>query len=195
MMATAAETEKESPDEPDVYDLGEDKIGFYCDISCKTVSLLVKMLMNKADLLTALHTNEKRPRPDLFVYVRSGGGSICSALAAYDHIRHMSKRVRVITIAEGHIASCATLLFLAGERRMATRHSTFLFHQLSTTFHGTYTNLRYELKECASLMRMMSRILFKYSNLSKRDVAKLLKKELVLTSKECKRMGLFCKYY
>ncbi len=191
--------------ECDVYDLGNDRIGFYCDVNEKTVSVLVKMLMEKADQLTTAaakkigtqskNENEKtKSRPDLFLYVRSKGGSVSCSMAAYDHIKSLAKRVRVVTVAEGLVASCSSIVFLAGERRLATRHSVFLFHQLSTTFEGTYTNLKYEMKECKLLMKMMSRVMVKSTKMSKRKVADLLKRELMLTSKQCRRMGVFRSY-
>lgn len=177
-----------------MYDLGENRVGFYCEVTCKTINLLIKMLMAKADHLTTDSDNNNN-KPDLFLYVRSLGGSISSALAAYDHITSLKKQVRIVTVAEGHIASCGTLIFLAGEHRLATRHSTFLFHQLSTTFSGTYTNLRYELKECTLLMDMMRKILLKRSNLTKAQIISLFARELVLPAKQCRKMGIFRSYY
>lgn len=65
------------------------------------------------------------------IYITSPGGSFNYCLAAYDMIRHMSQRVT--TIIAGNADSCATILFLAGDRRLVLPNATAGFHEPSWT--------------------------------------------------------------
>lgn len=193
-----------------VYDLDSNKIGFYAEITSESVSALVDLLFTKAkqmqqswDAANVIQTdhsklqkqNNKTLRPQLFLFIRSQGGCIHSALAAYDHIKSISKKVAIITVAEGHVVSAGTILICAGEQRLTMRNSTLLLHQISTTFSGKYANLVYEQKECDLLMKKMCTIYQKTSNMSRANIMKLLHKEIVLSAKQAKRLGLVSGWY
>lgn len=66
---------------------------------------------------------------ELEILISSSGGSFNYCMAAFDMIRHMSQRVTT-TIA-GNADSCATVLFLAGDRRLVMPNATATFHEPS----------------------------------------------------------------
>lgn len=66
---------------------------------------------------------------ELEVLISSVGGSFNYCMAAFDMIRHMSQRVT--TIIAGNADSCATVLFLAGDRRLVMPEATATFHEPS----------------------------------------------------------------
>lgn len=65
------------------------------------------------------------------IFITSPGGSFNYCLAAYDMIRQMSQEVT--TIIAGNADSCATILFLAGDRRLILPNATAGFHEPSWT--------------------------------------------------------------
>ena len=185
-------TNEEPKDEKGgVYDLASNKIGFYCDVNRQTVSEFIEMLMSKARILSKQKKQDKK----LYIFIRSPGGCLFSAFAAYDHIRSIGKHLDIVTVAEGHIASGATLMFCAGNERYAMRSSTFLFHQLTTMFSGKYIDLTYEHRQCVLLMKKLSKIYMANSSMSLASVETLLSKELVMSSNKCKKRGFVTGWY
>lgn len=65
----------------------------------------------------------------LEILISSPGGSFNYCLAAFDMIRHMSQQVT--TIIAGNADSCATVLFLAGDRRLVMPNGAATFHEPS----------------------------------------------------------------
>jgi ATP-dependent protease ClpP protease subunit len=68
----------------------------------------------------------ENPQEEIKIYISSGGGSLTAAIAFYEWIR--IKKIDITTIAVGNVSSAAVILFLAGERRVATACSSFLIH-------------------------------------------------------------------
>lgn len=64
------------------------------------------------------------------IHISSPGGNIYDGFAMYDAIREYSKvNGTVTTIAYGMVASMAFVIFLAGDTRLCTDHTTFLNHK------------------------------------------------------------------
>jgi ATP-dependent protease ClpP protease subunit len=73
---------------------------------------------------------------NIVVEIMSEGGCVKSALSIYDMLKYISKTLekhfakpQVITVGTGLVASAATIIFAAGSKRLAYKHTTFLFHQ------------------------------------------------------------------
>jgi ATP-dependent protease ClpP protease subunit len=177
-----------------VVSLDKNKIGFYADITRGTINSLIELLYTKKNILCGSSRN-KTGRPKLYLFIRSKGGCLHDALAAYDHIKSLAKYIRIITVSEGFVASGGTLLFCAGEIRLSLRNCTFLFHQLSTSFSGKYTNLEFEKKDCDLIMNKLVKIFTESSSMSASSITRLLKKELIMSSCKCKKKGFVHGFY
>lgn len=188
------DTKDNNSDGDSVISLDNNKIGFYADINRETINSLIELLYRKKNLLCTSSRNKKK-RPKLFLFIRSKGGCLHDALAAFDHIRRLSKYVRIITVSEGFVASGGTLLFCAGETRLSLRNCTFLFHQLSTSFTGKYNNLEFEKRDCDLIMNKLVKIYTRTSFLSVSSIEKLLKKELIMSSCKCIKKGFVHGFY
>lgn len=64
---------------------------------------------------------------ELHVHINSYGGAISEGWAIYNTLK--SHPARVVTYADGFVASAAIYPFLAGEERLASPLSAFYFHQ------------------------------------------------------------------
>lgn len=62
------------------------------------------------------------------LYINSPGGSIDDGFALIDLMRSVKSPVH--TIAQGTVASMATLIFIAGNKRLAYKHSVLMLHDL-----------------------------------------------------------------
>jgi ATP-dependent protease ClpP protease subunit len=179
-----------------VISLDTNKIGFYADINGQSINTLIEMLYSKKKLLcSAYKKSYKNKRPNLYLFIRSKGGCLHDALAAFDHIKRLSKYVRMITISEGFVASGGTLLFCAGEKRLSMRNCTFLFHQLSTSFSGKYKNLEFEKKDCDMIMKKLVKIYNNTSSISISKINRLLQKELIMSACKCIKNGFVHGFY
>lgn len=75
-------------------------------------------------------------KKDITLYINSGGGDVTSCLKFYDAIRNRVK-VKVNTIIEGISMSAATVMSVgATGKRYITKHSTMMFHEMSTISIG-----------------------------------------------------------
>jgi ATP-dependent protease ClpP protease subunit len=62
----------------------------------------------------------------------SDGGSIDEGFALYGLLRSLPVELTMHNV--GRVGSMANVVFLAGQRRIASPHSTFLFHDLNWTY-------------------------------------------------------------
>jgi ATP-dependent protease ClpP protease subunit len=187
---------KDNSGADNVISLDANKIGFYADINRETINSLIEMLYSKKKKMCGSSSSKHEgKRPKLYLFVRSRGGCLHDALAAYDHIRRLSKYIKIITVSEGFIASSGTLLFCAGEVRLSMRNCTFLFHQISTSFSGKFTNLNFEKKDCDLLMNKIVKIYTRSSSMSDSNMRTLLQKELIMSSCKCIKKGFVHGFY
>jgi ATP-dependent Clp protease protease subunit len=66
------------------------------------------------------------------LYISSPGGDVSSGLALCDYITNIP--TKVITIALGVVASMGTVIFICGDKRMMTRSSTLMLHDMIIGF-------------------------------------------------------------
>ena len=126
--------------------------------------------------------------PPIHLHINSNGGCVFSGLAGASHI--LESEVPVFTYVEGAAASAATVLSCVGAKRHITEHSFMLIHQISTGVWGTYENLADEKESMDSLMQMLESIYLKHTNIKKKKLKELLKRDLYLNPEKCLELGL-----
>lgn len=153
-------------------------IFFYCDVSTRTIALLCK-------LLAEARAEDRRA---INVYINSPGGDVYAGISGMSHLRRYVGRVT--TIADGFVASAATLLLLGGRKRCVFPHTHVLIHQLSTSFGGKYADLRDEFANTTSLMDALRGIYEARTRLPRDRIDALLNAETCLSVDECIREGV-----
>ena len=83
------------------------------------------------------------------------------------------------------IASAATFIYLAGEKRFISDYNHVLIHQLSTSFWGKYEDLMDEFSNSKSLMECIRDLYKTNTKIPKTKLDNLLKRELLLNTEEC----------
>lgn len=148
-------------------------------IAIKTISQQIINIVTDLDLQSA---------PAIHLHINSGGGCAFSGLAGASHI--LDSSIPVFTYVEGSAASSATIMSCVGAKRFITEHSFMLIHQISTGVWGTYENLVDEKESMDSLMEMLESIYLKHTNINKKQLKQLLKRDLWMNSEKCLELGL-----
>jgi ATP-dependent protease ClpP protease subunit len=187
------ETEREKKPETVVVQLEVDKIGFYGDVTRRSMTDLVAFLYAKVqELPIPVHASEL---PKLYLFISTNGGSLYDALGAYDHISRMKKRVHLVTVAEGFVASAGTLLMMAGSEKLIMKNSGMLFHQLRSCVQGKFQDMEDDVNACKWLMKKLCRIYKQNSTLEMSNIRALLSREKTLSAKRCIDYGFVNGYF
>lgn len=78
-------------------------------------------------------------RQPIHLYIHSFGGEAYDMWALIDII--LNSKTPVYTYCTGYAMSAGFKIFLAGHKRFATQHSTFMCHQMNCYRHGKYQDL------------------------------------------------------
>jgi ATP-dependent Clp protease protease subunit len=167
----------------------------YSDISMQTVIGLIKFiktaerrwnnfLLENSDII-----EKAEPKP-LKIFINSEGGEIFAAIPLIDAITN--SKIPIHTYIEGISASAASLISMAGHKRFITKNSFMLIHEIRTGVQGTYSNLTDERENCDKLMCIITSL---YKNKTSEKftdelLQSILKRDLILNSKECADYGL-----
>lgn len=174
----------ESEESQCVTQLDTNRISFTGEINNKTVSKLI------AAIIDCIKHQPLDIKQTIYLHVQSNGGCLTSGLRAYDNIKHLSAKCNIVTVAEGFVASAATLIFLAGSERHSFKNTWFLFHQLSTCINGKNSDVQDEATNCKLMMRQLIRIYTNETTLKRTEIKRLLLKEVNVSAKQAKKWGV-----
>jgi ATP-dependent protease ClpP protease subunit len=80
------------------------------------------------DLLARVEQRARQGFPRVELVMSTPGGEVQSALMLFERMR--ASQVELVTRATGEVASMGTVVFLAGDRRVASPEATFLLHPI-----------------------------------------------------------------
>jgi ATP-dependent protease ClpP protease subunit len=173
----------------------------YDDITTHTVLEVSRFLRETYEApVLQIDINNNHERRDIILEIMSGGGCVKSALSIYDMLRRTSEAFKrnvakphIITVGVGLIASSATLIFAAGDQRLAYKHTTFLFHQPEILgLFGVSERIAREGEYLQTIETQMTAI---YNSVIKKkgiDIAKKIKakSDLIISAQEALEWGL-----
>lgn len=133
-------------------------IYFFDDINAHTVCEAIKFI----------DEIEFSKEKELTFILNSHGGEEYSGLALYDRLR--SCKCEVTMVGTGFIASMALIIYLAGDKRVATKHARFLNHQGSMAIDGKASDIKIESKEIEAMEDICNSIIAERTN---QDIKKL----------------------
>lgn len=117
-------------------------INFYDGINEAKVKTLMALLSD----VVAKH------KPDtLYFLFSSPGGSVTAGIVLYNFLRALP--VEIVMHNTGSIDSIGTVIYLAGAKRYAALHSTFLFHGVAFAFAAGLQLSHVQLTERLSMLR------------------------------------------
>jgi len=169
---------------------------FYADVDTDRTLALIRSLRGLDEMLR----NERMSRdvpPDVFyspiwLHVQSGGGDAFAGFAAANQIEEIGRRTPIYAVAEGMVASAATFIFLACNKRYVLPNTFFLIHQVSAWKFGLY---KYDESEDdlalqKKIMKQMVDFYTAHTALSEEAVREMLKRNTWLDAGEALDAGI-----
>lgn len=112
-------------------------------------------------------------RKPIKFYMNSYGGDIYVMWAIIDVIRN--SKTPIYTYCTGYAMSAAFEIFLAGHKRFASKHATFMYHQLSSWNSGKLKEIKEWTKEFIRLQEMIEIYVSSTTKLSRDDLKNIRK--------------------
>lgn len=110
---------------------------------------------------------EEKKNDPINLVINSDGGDVYEALGMIDYIQSLD--VKVNTICRGRAMSAAALLLCAGTgTRAASKHSTIMFHELSTGLYGKSSDMKANARHMEKLEDILLSIMTENSNKDKK---------------------------
>ena len=128
------------------------------------------------------------------LYIQSQGGALLPALAIVDEIKN--SKVPIWTHIRGYAASAATLLSVAGKKRLMYNHSLMMIHNVRTeTTVIDYRSVEDTYNTMDLFSNTIKNIYLDNSNLTSEQLDKLLEHESWLNSTMALKYGLVDNIY
>lgn len=111
-------TQNQNPNPQQVY------VSFSAEINVKTTESLIATMANCANQRVT----------EVYLMLSTEGGNVMNGINLYNVLRAMP--FRLVTHNVGNVDSIGNAVFLAGEYRVASPHSTFMFHGVAYQFQN-----------------------------------------------------------
>jgi len=129
----------------------------------------------------------ENPKP-VTLYIHSYGGDLRQAIFFCDLIE--ASRVPIITVATGAAMSAGLLIFLAGKRRYAFKHTKLLIHQGSGVISGNYDEVDAAQKAYKKEIEKMKDYILERSSIDEKTYSKNKSKDWYLSGEELINYGV-----
>ena len=127
----------------------------------------------------------------IHVYINSYGGEVAEGLAIYNALkRHKAK---VVTYCDGFAASIASVIFMAGDKRVMSESSLLMVHNAWTVGIGNAAELRKQADDLDKITRASIEAYKAHSNLSEDEIKALLDAETWILPEEAIEYGFATK--
>ena len=152
------------------------KILYLADNEDNAVDEIIKSILE-------INESNKSSSP-IKLYINSSGGDVYPFLGLIDVI--ITSKTPIHTYTLGSAMSSALLVALAGHKRFAYKHSTFMIHQISTGEWGTAKHLEEDLVESKRLQKILDNIILSRTKITKRQLTSIYnhKKDWYINSEE-----------
>lgn len=164
----------------------------YTDLFSNLLSSRIIMLhgeidTNMAHMIVAklLYLDAEAKKP-IHIYINSPGGSVIAALAIYDAMQHIGSEV--ITVCIGEACSAASLLFVAGDRRLLCTHARILVHQPMGSTKGQASDLKLYVNEMKIIENQVLELYRKHTGLPLKMLIKIMDRDTVIRNEDAIRL-------
>ncbi len=129
-------------------------------------------------------------REPIKVYINSFGGSVYDMWALIDIM--LGSKTPIYTYCTGYAMSAAFKIFLAGHKRYATKHATFMYHQMFYQRSGKYQDFIEDREEMDYLQKSIEKFVIDRTNLSQSDIddIRIKKKDFYIHPSEALKLGI-----
>ena len=124
---------------------------------------------------------------NLNVHINSYGGSVSEGLAIHNLLKQFDGNVT--TICDGFGCSIASVIFMAGSKRVMNKGSLLMIHNAWTVAMGNAKELRKQAEDLEKITEPSIQIYLDNSNLSREEIVELMDQETWITSDEALQYG------
>jgi len=165
------------------------KVLFYGGVSSESCFQLQTVLdqLQKEFIMSTVQYNTDHA-PAIHLHIQSSGGELLPALYLADFIENM--RIPVITYVDSYAASAATILSVSGKKRVMSKNSFILIHQLSTQIQGKFSELSVEMQNLNTFMTQVKDIYLRRTHIKPDELEVLLSTDLWLNATTALALGL-----
>lgn len=171
------------------------KLYLAAQVNQKSMNDLTKAIIsiNEHDrLLEKLYPayNVEYTAPPIEIYIDSYGGAVYQCFGLLGVIEKSITPVH--TIAVGAAMSCGFMILICGHKRFGYKHSTPLYHQVSTGFLGKVKDMEESLAETKRLQKKIEDITLDRTAISKKRLKEVLKNKIdwFMTAEEALDLGV-----
>lgn len=129
---------------------------------------------------------------EIRVYLSSSGGDAYAGLAMHEHILELREQRPICVVADGYVASAATLVLVAASTRVMRDTATVLIHSVRTVMWGEMkpSEVQEEGTNLEQLMQIFRKVYRAHTRMTTRQLDDLLSSERNLNKAECTRLGI-----
>ena len=130
------------------------------------------------------------PEKDIYLYINSPGGSVTSAMAMYDTIRHVKPDISTICV--GVAASAAAVILSAGAKgkRFILPNAEVMIHQPWGGIEGQASDIAITAKHILSIRENLNKILAENTGQPLSQIEKDTERDYHMTADEAKKYGI-----
>jgi ATP-dependent Clp protease protease subunit len=129
----------------------------------------------------------------MWVHINCWGGTVYDALAAVDVM--VASPTPIVTIIEGMAASAATMLSIAGDRRLIRPSGVMLIHQLRGGDYGKKCDVEDEMENLEKLEDRLVEYYVANTKIRESKFRKMMGRELEYSAETCLKLGLVDEIY
>lgn len=137
--------------------------------------IIIQMNMEEKDI-------PKEELKPIYIWIHSYGGDLEQANAMIDIMA--ASRIPIVTVAMGVAMSAGFMLFLAGHKRYAFKHSNLMVHEGSAAFSGTAEQIEEAQKNYKKQINEMKEYILLRTTIDEKTFNKNKSKDWYLTSDE-----------
>jgi ATP-dependent Clp protease protease subunit len=160
-----------------------------------TMNSLTKdiIAINESDIylkkIYAAHDLTYVPKP-IKMYIDSYGGAVYQCLGLIGIMEKSETPIH--TIVTGCAMSCGFIVLIHGHKRFGHRHSTPLYHQVSTGFWGTAADMEEKLAETKRLQKKIEGMTIERTKITAARLEKIYKRKIdwYMTAEEALKLGV-----
>nr|DAU25748.1 MAG TPA: Putative ATP dependent Clp protease [Caudoviricetes sp.] len=125
--------------------------------------------------------------PEIHVYINSYGGEAAAALAIYNALtRH---KANIVTYCDGFACSAASVVFMAGDRRVMYDASLLMIHNVWTVAEGNAQALRKQAEDLEAVNQASVQIYAARTGISQEKIRRMMDEETWISPEEALLWG------
>ena len=116
-------------------------------------------------------------RPDINIYMSTYGGIVYEAFAYYDLITSLKEKYNVNIYCSGKIMSAGTIILQAATKRIASKNTFFMVHDISSESWGKLEDVINSVEHCKVLKDLMTNIYLEHTSFTKKQLDDIFGKQ------------------